>query len=186
MSTVLYVTLLQLAYIYNIHVAIEHLKVRIVFANLGTTCNINIKFHALWKVHFSKKQFYHVFYFLIIKIKWKTNMLRGIECIKVIQIMELEPFLDNITTLHPEFIWYESNLFTVQNMHNCYLIVQTYLSLNMLIKWNGWRLLFIELLEWNRMSREPWPFSATWTLLQKRCMIHIKIRLKIAMFYDDK
>ena len=159
------VTLLHIAYTYNIHVAIEHLKVRIVFANLSTTCNMNIKFHALWKVRFSKKQFYHVFYFLIIKIRWKTIMLREIQCIKVIQIIELEPFLDNITILHPEFIWYDSNLFRVQNMHNCYLIVQTYLSLNMLIKWNGWRLLFIELLEWNRMSREPWPFSATWTLL---------------------
>lgn len=31
-------------------------------------------------------------------------MLRGIQCLKVIQIIELEPFLDNITILHPEFI----------------------------------------------------------------------------------
>ena len=53
---------------------------------------------------FRKSNFIIEFYFLIIKVKSKTNMIRRIECIKVIQIIELEPFLDYITILHPEFI----------------------------------------------------------------------------------
>ena len=124
MSNVLCVTLLHLAYEYKIHVAIEHLKVRMVFANLSTTCNININFYALWKVFFPKSNFrIYICNFLIIRIKYKPYTLCERECQKVIYLTKLKALLDDISLQRPEFIRYESNLFNVQIMHNCYLII---------------------------------------------------------------